>query len=310
MKQMEFTFTEATPLIRWLDEHRDRFIGHRLERIYSPSSLFRGDGTETSEYPAFLVLDDICLCVDYLVISDLRILTADPGDFTVEEESRDKYGMKDVYFHQTLPEEDEVWTSWNPLRFGMGQKITDVRVDRFSEGFEDWEGELKPDGDYFATLRIVLEDGTTLCMQGEMPIDDGYLDIWFENLPLVKYLRPILTTGTIDEILENYDLLWQIAWDVKDDVRNRPAPDELSALMLEVIAYYDQLAAEYLRKHAAEGMNVESLVRMEGVMRNLHQLLQEYGDRFCEAGMNREYLDESGLTVMERMKNWMNQYDT
>ena len=62
-------------------------------------------------------------------------------------------------------------------------KIIGVTVDRFSHAFEcnPCTGEMRPEGgDYFSTIRLFLDSGTTLCFCGEDSISDGYMDMWCE----------------------------------------------------------------------------------------------------------------------------------
>ena len=310
MEQKIYTFTEATPLVQWLEEHRDWFVGHRLERINMSPSI--SNGVLRLEYPLFLVLDDHCICVDYMVVSELQLLTADRNDFLVGEEC-DAYGKREVFFQSRLPEQDDLRLLWDPRFPAMGQRIMDVRVERFSEGFEDWEGDIKPDGDYFSTLRFLLEDGTILCIRGEMPIDDRWMDVWLENMPVIKYLRPVLTEGTLDEILEKEKAIWEITWDMRYDQKNRAEADDLARLLLEVIGYYDQLAKDYLRKHVRDEMYKDWMSYVSEPLKKLYRLnglLDDIGDHFYEVGMNRELLDETGRTVRERLDGWLGQYFT
>ena len=174
----EYNFTEATPLIDFLDSHRDSIIGSCLKNFYVHYWPNYGSYIMSDE-PVVLQLDDRFVVVYYFLPSDIEIIVGTREEIEQHRDAASMLQMKDRlvdYYDQ---------------EFGRGAKkdeiencrITEIRIDHFSHAFEcnPCTGEMRPEGgDYFSTIRLCLDSGTTLCFCGADSISDGYIEVWCE----------------------------------------------------------------------------------------------------------------------------------
>lgn len=174
----EYDFTEATPFIEFLDKHRDKILGSCLKNLYVYFWPQR-KGCVSFCYPAILELDDQFVILRYFLTSDIQI-----GIGSREEVSQERWAA-------SILDMKEYSVDYYEQKFDLGIKkeeienckIIGVTVDRFSDAFEcnPCTGEMRPEGgDYFSTIRLFLDSGTTLCFCGEDSISDGYMDMWCE----------------------------------------------------------------------------------------------------------------------------------
>ena len=169
------SFTEATPLIDYIEKYREEIVGHTLKHLfinYWPGK----NGASSSDEPVILELDSICLLIEYLVLSNLTIKIGSLEEIKNEDGAEKIITIRDhiinyFEFCDDVKREDI-----------EGQVITDITVDRFSHSFEyNIQGDEHPDGgDYFSTIRVSLKNGLTLCMRGDDAICDGYICYWCE----------------------------------------------------------------------------------------------------------------------------------
>ena len=285
MEQRIFHFDEATPLLSFLEQHREYIVGHTLNAIYAKCMYTKS----MDENMVFLSMDDYCIGIEYLWESDLSILIADQKDFEIDREIHNDSGHKNVHFHSHLPEVRDVYTDWCVWTPGMNQKIVDIKVERFSHKFNSYGDDIRPEGgDYFSAIRLILEDGTKLCFRGLDAITDGYIDVWMEDLPAAKNLPACLRLPDFSVYVHAFfrDIL----------EASHPTPDELASI-----------AMMYMRKCG-----------------NLYSAQQDYGycdsilktliKAFCAHGMNKYYVDETGKPLLELLheigpvEQWITQY--
>ena len=173
----KFHFTEAKPLMTFLEMHKEKIIGHPLHKLdieYWPGQ----NRSVLTDRPLVLQLDEYCLAIRYFITSDMEILVG-----TKEELEEDD----DAAF--TIHTRNEV-NDYYDEEFGDGEKrewienckITEITVDRFSEAFEyNTNGDVRPaGGEYFSAIRFRLDSGKTLCFCGVDSITDGYVQVWCE----------------------------------------------------------------------------------------------------------------------------------
>lgn len=173
-----YHFSEATPLIKFIDEKKDRIIGgtlKRLDTLYWPIY----ERANISELPVILEMDDYCIVVNYLLVSDIEIRIGKKEALMKDEDAAYLFNIRNEM--QDYYEEE--------LELGIKKaliencKIEDIQIERFSEAFEcnSATGEMRPEGgDYFSVIRIYLDRGVTLCLCGVDAITDGYVKVWCE----------------------------------------------------------------------------------------------------------------------------------
>lgn len=270
MEQRLFHFDEATPLLAFLEKHRDYYIGHTLKAVYAYCMYTNA----MDENMVFLVLDDYCIGIEYLFESDLSILTADKNDFEIEDAVRNDSGDKYIHFHSRLTTVRDVYSDWCVWTPAMNQKIVDVQVERFSHAFNSCGDEIRPEGgDYFSTIRLVLEDGAKLCFRGMDAITDGYVDVWMEDLPAVKNLLACLNLPDFSVYVHSFfrDIL----------EASHPTPDELASI-----------AMMYMRKCG-------DLYRQQQDYGYCGRILKGLMEAFAAHGMNKHYVDDTGKPLLE-----------
>lgn len=224
----------------------------------------------------FLALDDYCIGIEYLFESDLSILTADKKDFLIENAIHNDSGDKYARFHSRLTAVRDVYSDWCVWMPAMEQKIVDVQVERFSQAFNSRGDEIRPEGgDYFSTIRLVLEDGAKLCFRGMDAMSDGYVEVWMEDLPAVKNLLACLSLPVFSIYVHSFFR------DILD--ASHPTPNELASI-----------AMMYMRKCG-------DLYRQQQEYGYCGLILKKLIEAFAAHGMNKHYVDDTGKPLLELM---------
>ena len=173
----EFTFTDATPLIEFVEKNSHRVVGQTLVSLYTDCWPVKG-GYMTSENPIVIELEDYCIVVNYFLISSLTIEIASKEELKAHNYLKSLLQIKDRvndYYNKEFDRGEDKESI-------EGCKITKISVERFSEQFEyNLEGDIRPEGgDYFSTIRIYLDGGTIFCICGAPAVLDGWVYIWCE----------------------------------------------------------------------------------------------------------------------------------
>ena len=174
----EYSFTEATPLIDFLDKYSGRIIGNQIKNFYV--DFWPNYGRYSlSDRPVVLELNDCFVVISYLIPSDIGIIVGTEDEVSQNKDAADMINIKNVL------------VDYYDTEFSRGVKkeeienckIIKVEVERFSCAFEcnPVTEEIRPDGgDYFSTIRMHLDSGVTLCFCGADSITDGYVEVWCE----------------------------------------------------------------------------------------------------------------------------------
>ena len=169
MQITEFSFMEASPLLAFIEKHKEKIVGKEIKRFYS-SSLFGG----ITDDPVVFEFDKFSLILHYFFYSDLTIQIVDPQ--LVHEDNSLNFLYRDI------PESCNLRQYVDEIPFPyIGTKIVDITVQRFSEEFEinGATGETRPEGgDYFKAITVHLEGGKQFHICGEDAIIDGYMVVW------------------------------------------------------------------------------------------------------------------------------------
>ena len=189
MAYLQFRFDEATPLQAFIDQYRDRIVGHTLKACYiNAESIGLHDIDEwgrttrsTSEGILFFILDDVCIGLSYLFLSHADIVICEEKDFEVINDNYQE-NQKLVHFRGEIPGITDEYTSyltWDPEMPSMNQKIVDVSIGRFTQGYEDSIDSERPDGgDYFSWISLALEDGTEVIARAMNAVYDGACELF------------------------------------------------------------------------------------------------------------------------------------
>lgn len=174
----KYSFTEATPLIEFLEKYQNKIVGSHLKNFYID---FWPDyeSYSLSCNPVVLELDDFFVVIHYLIPSDMDIVIG-----TKEEVSQNKdvAGMINIK-NELVDYYNEEFSRGVKKEEIENCKITKIDVKRFSHEFEcnPVTGEMRPEGgDYFSTIHLYLDSGTVLCFCGADSITDGYIEVWCE----------------------------------------------------------------------------------------------------------------------------------
>ncbi len=174
----EYSFTEATPLIEFLDKYQDKIVGNHIKNFYVDFWPNYGR-CSLSDCPVVLELDDCFVVISYLIPSDIGIMVGTKNELSANKDVADMIDIKNVlvdYYNQEFSlgvKKEEIENC----------KITKIDVERFSSAFEcnSATEEIRPEGgDYFSTIRLHLDSGTILCFCGADSITDGYIEVWCE----------------------------------------------------------------------------------------------------------------------------------
>ena len=244
--QQYFSFDTASDLLAFFEGKRQLIVGHCITAIFS--QFFYTHSSD--ERMPFIILDTLALGVNFYDESGVEIVTADFEDFQ-EDGSPNEDGEQPLVFISKLPEIDNPhYLSFNPSCPITRPKILDIIVDRHSDEIKNEYGDVREKGgDYFSSIRFVLEGGFEL-----MTRYDGweYTYIGYSQLPKT-YLQKALAAIPFE-----YDSLHKIRAIV--DV-TKITPDELAQEAINVIkrcakaGYWTRDIAELLRNFYQYGMN-------------------------------------------------------
>ena len=164
-----FEFNNAEPLLAFLKQYKDRIIGQHIRRFYSSVPF-----GQMSETPLAFELDDYSIVISYNFLSTLEFYVTDSRSL------RNDLSLNFLY--RDIPESRNVrqWISEEAFPY-IGHAITEIRIDRFSHGFEinPSTEETRPDGgDYFSTITVLLSSGQAFSICAEDAVFDGYVRIW------------------------------------------------------------------------------------------------------------------------------------
>lgn len=175
----EYSFDEATPLIDFIQKNRDRIIGKTLNNLYIN---YWPEYTRyvISDEPVILSIDDYCIVLDYILISDFKISIGKKEEVMEHEDWAFVVDCRNHYHDYFCEEFQRGFERGVEREYIEGCKITDIKVDRFSEAFEyTLQGDMRPDGgDYFSTISLYLDSGVILSFCGEAAMMDGYIRVW------------------------------------------------------------------------------------------------------------------------------------
>ena len=169
-------FIEATPFIEFIEKNKSRIVGHILKELltdYWPNK----NRCMISDRSFIIRIDDFFVMIDYLIPSNIELIIGSKEEIAQVDECdmlQIKNALQDYY--------DEEFEDGVRKELIEGRIITGIDIERFSEEFEcNCQGETRPaGGDYFSTIRICLDSGTTLCLCGDDAIIDGYIRFWCE----------------------------------------------------------------------------------------------------------------------------------
>ena len=172
-----YSFTEATPLLKFVEANKKHIIGSKLKRLHIQYWPNHGRNS-LNEIPVVLEFENYCIAVNYLIYSDMELLIGTKGEL-----------VKDQILAAVVNIRNEVHDYFSE-EFGCGIqkeliencKIVDIQIERFSDAFEyNTNGDIRPScGDYFSAIRICLDSGISLCLCGVDSITDGYIEVWCE----------------------------------------------------------------------------------------------------------------------------------
>ena len=164
-----FSFTEAAPLIDFIEKHKNSIVGKSIHAFYS-SALF-GDMTDE---PLAFEFDDFILVLQYFFYSDITIRTIEPNLFHSDESLN--------FLYKNIEWSRNVRHYIQKIDFPYNNaKIVDISIECFSEEFEinGATGETRPNGgDYFRTITIHLENGHQFHICALDAMADGYVRVW------------------------------------------------------------------------------------------------------------------------------------
>ena len=173
-----YSFTEATPLLQFIEENKTSIIGSTLKYLHTEYWPEHGE-RNLSENPVVLEFTDYCIVVNYLIYSDMELVIGKKEEIVNNQDVAYIVNIRNK-IHDYYSEEFDRGINKELIE---NCKIVDIQVDRFSEAFEcnGATGEMRPDGgDYFSTVRVCLDSGIVLCLCGVDSITDGYVEVWYE----------------------------------------------------------------------------------------------------------------------------------
>ena len=227
MTQQGFRFTEAEPLLQFIERYRSKIVGHTLKACYIDDC---GYTSMSSSGSVFFILDDICFGVEYLFPSDITIFPIDTKDFEFTGEMHDDPHYKFLQFHSHISNRRDEGVIWCTDMPAMGQKVIDIEVERFNHAFQSDINDYRPNGgDYFSYIKLTLTDDSFLFINAQSAVMDGYVDLWLANLPTFNTLQQIVLNS-------NIDMLHLMERRVKEAVNScRESPDEMAEFAMSYI---------------------------------------------------------------------------
>lgn len=173
-----YNFIEAKPLLDFIEKNKDKIIGHTLKKLHTEYWPDCGR-VSLSDNDVVLELDDYCIVINYLIISDIQITVGSKEDVSQNQET-----AKIINYRNVIQD-------YYAAEFERGVKkelieerrIEKIEIERFSESFEcnASTGKTRPDGgDYFSDIRLYLDSGLMLCLCAADSTMDGYIELWCE----------------------------------------------------------------------------------------------------------------------------------
>lgn len=244
--QQYFSFETASDLLAFLEEKKQLIVGHCITAIFSQFFFTHS----SDEVMPFIILDNLALGVFFYDDSSVEIVLADLEDFQ-EDGSPNEDGDQDIIFVSKLPEiENPHYLSFRPSTPIKTAKILDIIVDRHSNEIKSEYGHVsEKGGDYFSSIRFVLEGGFELMTRYNRW---DYTYIGYSNLPK-SFLQDAIKTIPFE-----FDPLHEL-WDLVDVTKI--TPDELAQEAIDTIkrcakaGYWAPEIAELLRNFYRHGMN-------------------------------------------------------
>ena len=282
MEQKIFAFDDGSALQAFIDQNRDRIVGHTIKACYIDLGIYC---KAESAGPVFLILDDICLGIDYLFEGHIRIITVEESDFEFTGTANKDPEIKSGTFHSRTAEWKDEWIDWYPEMPGMDQKIVDISLERFSHAYENYIDGLRPDGgDYFSEIRLTLEDGTELHINADDSWgSDGFVEVWLTNLPASSIRRELDSTP--------FEMWMKVRHEFDQVVSASSAtPDELAELVMYYMRKCDHEMEKFRKKHP-ESWEVPG---------HMYSFTLDYVmSLFIEHGMNKGYVDPNGRSLRD-----------
>ena len=173
-----YSFTEATPLLQFIEENKTSIIGSTLKYLHAEYWPEHGRRS-LSDIPVVFEFENYCIVINYLIYSDMELIIGKKEELVKDRDVAFLVNIRDRRYDY-YSEEFEHGINKELIE---NCKIVDIQVDRFSEAFEcnGATGEMRPDGgDYFSTVRVCLDSGIVLCLCGVDSITDGYVEVWYE----------------------------------------------------------------------------------------------------------------------------------
>ena len=173
-----YSFTEATPLLQFIEENKTSIIGSTLKYLHTEYWPELGRSS-LSDIPVVFEFENYCIVINYLIYSDMELIIGKKEELVKDRDVEFLVNIRDRRYDY-YSEEFERGINKELIE---NCKIVDIQVDRFSEAFEcnGATGEMRPDGgDYFSTVRVCLDSGIVLCLCGVDSITDGYVEVWYE----------------------------------------------------------------------------------------------------------------------------------
>ena len=166
----EFEFTEATPLIQWIESHKEKWIGQKIAHYY------RDRRTGPGKAPAVFVVGEWAVIVELLWPSCLAVTIVDQESFLADTSLN--------FLYKDIPESRNVRFAefcFDDKTEFVGKRITNILVNRFSgehETHPDLGGVRPKGGDYFAAITVELSNGNSFSICAEDALFDGYMTVW------------------------------------------------------------------------------------------------------------------------------------
>ena len=173
-----YHFTEAEELNAFIEGHKGKVIGCCVDQLFSESYFWPSHHTIWSDTPIVILFPDFYLKIIYLIPSDIEIIVGTKDEMADDEDiayaSRLSNNLTRRF--QKKIGDDTNGSIENSL-------ITDIQTERFSDEFEiNTKGDVRPQGgDYFSTIRVILDSGKVLCFCGVDAEFDGYIEIRCES---------------------------------------------------------------------------------------------------------------------------------
>lgn len=175
----EYTFTEATPFLKFLEEHRNEIIGQRMKSFYLGSYYEDSRACLGTDNPIVVELEKFSIAIQFFWLSDITLTVFDTEMLKNDRDLRFLYANT-PYSKETRFPVEEIATSCK------GERIKNISIERFTHAFEGIE-EHPEGGDYFSTITVTTENDLTFDISGGDAFDDGYIHV--QGLLQAPYFR-------------------------------------------------------------------------------------------------------------------------